>query len=693
MKKRFNWKYNMNKMLSFLFILILIENNIQAQVEELFLLNNLPITCLLIDEPFIYVGTTDYGTYILNTTNGNLLQNNSISSRTNNFVKYDSLIFSLNSVNGVEIFKQSKKYDEIHNKLDPKYFKYFDINTNYIVYGSYNLGVFIYDIYTHQTYPKNLGFDIPDITGIKILQDSLLIATTHSGGFYLSKLDTMSRWDQLNKGLESTILNLMTNDNQNIVVVAGKNKIYHSTNNGQIWNKIDFPFSTEIIMSIKLYNRIIYIGTKSGILYSSTDYGKTWEENQALEKGISIRAIDVKDNAIVIGTEENGVYYSIDNGQSWKNFQIKNNYTNSYICNIFSTNNMIYAAEYYQGILYSTNKGNKWIKTRFNETIPDVFIKDITVKDSLIFVLTENKGLFISRDKGMTWMKADTGLTALETEDFTWIQDTLFVATINGIFASTDKGKKWLPRNNGLQTNGFKKIIYNNGRLFISNYGTGKGNVYYSDDNGFNWTILEVIQYINPICIKASGNHLYISNLNGNLFISSDNGNTWKELILQGLANDLLPKDSILIVAEQKKGISISTNYGFTYSKILEFNNNDDNDIKFLEYDSEYIYCASQSKLYRIKWDVLLMTGLEDKDKELNETEFKIYPNPTKNILNVSLNSEITDGAIEIYDYLGNMVLKYEKVNENKIQLNLSSLTSGIYLIKLKNSSQLFIKE
>ncbi len=693
MKKLFNWKYNMNKVVLFIVALFLIFTKLHSQVEELFLSNNSPINCLLIDNPFIYVGTTDYGSFIHNTTNGNLLQNNSISSRTNYFVKYDSLIFSLNSVNGVEIFKQSKKYNEIHNSLNPYNFKVIDVNSSYIIYGSYGMGVYIYDKKTGKTYPKNSGFNYPEITNFSIYQDSSLIATTHHGGFYVSKLDTMSKWDQFNAGIESTILNLMTSDNQNIVVVSGKNTIYYTTDNGQSWKKIDFPYSSEIVIAIKIENGTLYLGTKSGNLYSSSDLGKNWEENNTLDKGISITAIDVKDNAIVIGTEENGIYYSSDNGQSWKSFPIKNKYSSLYFSNLYTQNNIIYAAEYYQGILYSTNNGNKWIRTKFYETSTDIFIKDITVKDSLIFVSTENKGLFLSCDKGMTWNKANTGLSALETEDFTWIQDTLFVATINGIFASTDKGKNWLPRNNGLQTNGFKKIFYNNGRLFISNYGTGKWHVYYSDDNGFKWTILEGIQYKSPLCIKASGDHLYISTDYKNLFISSDNGNTWKELILQGLANDLLAKDSILIVPEQKKGIGISTNYGFTYRKILEFNNNYDNDIKFLEYDSEYIYCASQKKLYRIKWEVLLMTGVDDNGKEFNEPEFKIYPNPASNILIVSNNSEITIGAIEIYDYLGNLVLKYENKNENKIQLNLSSLTSGIYLIKLNNSSQLFIKE
>lgn len=80
--------------------------------------------------------------------------------------------------------------------------------------------------------------------------------------------------------------------------------------------------------------------------------------------------------------------------------------------------------------------------------------------------------------------------------------------------------------------------------------------------------------------------------------------------------------------------------------------------------------------------------GLNDKDKE----EFSIYPNPSSNILNFrSTTSENFD--VLVYDILGKKVIETNK-NINT-PLDISSLESGIYILKLKdfNKAYKFIKQ
>jgi len=78
---------------------------------------------------------------------------------------------------------------------------------------------------------------------------------------------------------------------------------------------------------------------------------------------------------------------------------------------------------------------------------------------------------------------------------------------------------------------------------------------------------------------------------------------------------------------------------------------------------------------------------------------FKIYPNPVGDILKI--NCLITDKSrVEIYDSKGSLVQSFE-INDTKAEINISSLPSGVYLIRLTNSSgqvflpatQRFIKE
>ena len=61
----------------------------------------------------------------------------------------------------------------------------------------------------------------------------------------------------------------------------------------------------------------------------------------------------------------------------------------------------------------------------------------------------------------------------------------------------------------------------------------------------------------------------------------------------------------------------------------------------------------------------------------------KMYPNPAKGVLNISTTSnEAID--VSVYDLLGKQVLNVSKV---QTQLNISSLTPGMYFVKMKQGA------
>jgi hypothetical protein len=74
--------------------------------------------------------------------------------------------------------------------------------------------------------------------------------------------------------------------------------------------------------------------------------------------------------------------------------------------------------------------------------------------------------------------------------------------------------------------------------------------------------------------------------------------------------------------------------------------------------------------------------------------QFQIYPNPANEIIAIKSN-EILD-RIEIIDVRGKMVFS-KKTNEFETNVNINSLSAGLYLIKIfsKNNtkSTKFIKE
>jgi hypothetical protein len=60
-----------------------------------------------------------------------------------------------------------------------------------------------------------------------------------------------------------------------------------------------------------------------------------------------------------------------------------------------------------------------------------------------------------------------------------------------------------------------------------------------------------------------------------------------------------------------------------------------------------------------------------------NESNFKIYPNPVDDVLNIKSTNDINS---TIYDITGKKVLE-----SNSKNINLEKLTKGIYIIKIKD--------
>ena len=69
-----------------------------------------------------------------------------------------------------------------------------------------------------------------------------------------------------------------------------------------------------------------------------------------------------------------------------------------------------------------------------------------------------------------------------------------------------------------------------------------------------------------------------------------------------------------------------------------------------------------------------------------NEKTISIYPNPSKNFINVSiLNSEIK--SIEIFNILGKKITSYSFQNASQTEVDVTSLPSGVYILNILDIS------
>ncbi|OIQ16227.1 MAG: hypothetical protein BM557_10170 [Flavobacterium sp. MedPE-SWcel] len=96
---------------------------------------------------------------------------------------------------------------------------------------------------------------------------------------------------------------------------------------------------------------------------------------------------------------------------------------------------------------------------------------------------------------------------------------------------------------------------------------------------------------------------------------------------------------------------------------------------------------------YNMNENVIVYTG-ENCDviapaasiNDYDKIEYKLYPNPVSSILNIENTSLSENTKLEIYNSLGQLVKVFQYSDSDYIQINVSDLQAGTYIIKIYNS-------
>lgn len=77
-------------------------------------------------------------------------------------------------------------------------------------------------------------------------------------------------------------------------------------------------------------------------------------------------------------------------------------------------------------------------------------------------------------------------------------------------------------------------------------------------------------------------------------------------------------------------------------------------------------------------------------------TELSVYPNPVVNYVTVTYNTIERNSVINVYDVAGSLVITMPTSNlstEANVAIDISTLQSGVYFVRVGSSTQKFIKE
>jgi hypothetical protein len=159
-----------------------------------------------------------------------------------------------------------------------------------------------------------------------------------------------------------------------------------------------------------------------------------------------------------------------------------------------------------------------------------------------------------------------------------------------------------------------------------------------------------------------------------NIYRTYDSGETWTQIDPIGPVYNIgvcYVEGTDTIFSTSQTGSSQSFDGGFTWNPI-------DNEtflgVEFLNSTTGWAGTFTGELSGGIwKWSDFSLS----QDEVSNESNFKIYPNPVNNFLNINSTNEINS---IIYDITGKKVLESDLKN-----INLEQLSKGIYIIKIRD--------
>jgi hypothetical protein len=104
---------------------------------------------------------------------------------------------------------------------------------------------------------------------------------------------------------------------------------------------------------------------------------------------------------------------------------------------------------------------------------------------------------------------------------------------------------------------------------------------------------------------------------------------------------------------------------------------------------------AAQGLFDNLNFQASVLSGplLAVQDNAIIANEFAVFPNPAENVINVTNSNNIAISAITMTDLNGRVVKQQNFENVSDIQLSVSDLASGMYMMTIKSAQGEIVKK
>jgi photosystem II stability/assembly factor-like uncharacterized protein len=498
--------------------------------------------------------------------------------------------------------------------------------------------------------------------GAMAVHGNHIYAGTYGAGMYYSS-DNGAHWLALNNGISASDDILGMGVNGNSVYASTLTGTLYKTTDSTNWSSVAIPtYITARYQAFYSGSGVFYVGAwgaqgteKSYGLFRTKDDGATWQQIGITDYPVS--AIEVSGSNIIAGTADASgnsfrvsLFQTTEADTTWSyNF---GGFNGKDISALKASGAVMYLFDNEvpgSNLVYrSTNNGNNWTSTGYNVLYND-FV-NFVVAGSLVYAgdnsaYYTSSHVFVSSDNGQNFTAVNSGFGSAHSVYALVLKGTLlFVGTDNGVYMDTVGHNNWAAVSTGLTNMYVKSLCVSGSDIYA---GTQGGGIFKSSNNGGHWNDVStgIPLFANITCFAVTGNNIFAGTDNG-VYNTSNGGTLW-ERVNSGLI---------------------------------------DTSITALAISPNYLWAGTTSKGV---WRRQLSQVLTSTGKTLEEPSFKISPNPATTSITIEIrNCNNTDNHIFIYNSVGDLVLQ-KNTTDAVININVSSLSKGIYFVKIYNSDKI----
>jgi len=416
----------------------------------------------------------------------------------------------------------------------------------------------------------------------------------------------------------------------------------------------------------------LFEGNDGGI-YKTTNGGTAWTDKSNGLVISQIYRIGVSQNSsttVINGLQDNGS--KLLSSSTWSD--VKGGDGMECIVD-YTTDNVQYASYVNGDLARTTNGWNSSTDITYDGTNP---INGLNETGAWVtpYVIdpSNNQTLYVgmdnvwkTTDKGNSWTKISTMSSSGKIRSMAIApsdNQTLYVADQTTIWVTTNGGTSWTDVTGSLPT-GTNNITYiavhstTPQTVWVTMGGYNANKVYKSTDGGSTWA--NVSSGLPSIPVFT---------------IVHDKGTTDKDVLYAGT--------DVGVYCDPGTGTWTAFNTGLPNVMVTEL---------------DIYYDASNHNNSKIRaatfgrglWESDLAgatTGIQELT-ELNEFGVSIYPNPSNGIINISSKENISNIEIKVIDISGKILFSKEYKNLTKETIDLSNLSSNMYIIQLKTDDKI----